>query len=244
MSLITDRDITRITDANVHPTTSNYIKLLLNPYIEALNTAFSIESVVEWVPLALGSIIPTKKLEFIPNNLSQVKNYIKEELLKEFLKSINNNVIFYKGDNLILPWDVKESMSFEDVYLEKFGVTKGDFTLPVIINNQYEHQMNEETAMGLLLYSYVSGNPIDIKVYGVQITPDYYQEPNRYTKLCSNARRSEYSILIEEHTYCFITLEFLQGFATGASWFNDDHRKYWTNLISYELDPKGIQVTF
>ena len=88
--------------------------------------------------------------------------------------------------------------------------------------------------------------PIQVRIFGIPFTNDYFLNPegNRYTKLCNNARRTEYSVNIGGVTYCFITVAFMQGFATGASWFDDDHHNYWSNLISYEIDPNGSQVNF
>ena len=250
-------------DLLLHPTSIAYLQFLLSPYAQALETATTVESVINWIPEALPGIIRGTPVTTAVNDLSKLKggltdgpefvalakNIVIDELIKRLVKAVYDDVLFYKGDNVILPWDIKESMFFDDFLAQRFGVVKGDSTLPVEVvvgSSRYTHNFSEELTMGLLLYSLLSQTPLAIFVFGIPLTKDYFLDPqgNRYTKLCSNARRPEYSVQIAGVTYCFITVSFMQGFSTGASWFNDDHHRYWTNLISYEHDPSGVQVSF
>jgi hypothetical protein len=66
-------------------------------------------------------------------------------------------------------------------------------------------------------------------MFNIPFSNNYFLNPegNRYTRFCYNARRTEYSVVIGEVSYCFITPEFMRGFATGASWYDEDHHKYW-----------------
>ena len=268
MNRLSALNITQITsqispNLVLHPTSIAYLQFLLTPYAQALDTALTVDSVINWIPQALPGIIREIPVTTAVNNLSRLKggltdgpefvdlakNTVVDELIKRFVKAVDDDILFYKGDNVILPWDIKESMFFDDFLGQRFGVVKGDGTLPVEVvigNSRYTHNFSEELTMGILLYSLLSQTSIQIFVFGIPFTNDYFLDPrgNRYTKLCHNARRPEFSVEISGATYCFITTAFMQGFATGASWFNDDHHRYWTNLISYEQNPLGVQVTF
>ena len=49
-----------------HPTTIAYIQILLTPYAEALGQAQDVESIRQWVPLALkGELLLTFKLSLL-----------------------------------------------------------------------------------------------------------------------------------------------------------------------------------
>lgn len=248
---------------SLHPTSISYIQALITPYAQVLDTATTVDSIINWVPQALERLVYANSVINAIDELSRLKSGLREgpefletakrtvidDLIRRMIRAVNNDILFYKGDNVILPWDIKESMFFDDTLAQKFGITKGDDNLPVdvtIENNVYTHQFNEELTMGLLLYSLVAQKPIRIQIFGIPFSYDYYLNPdgNRYTKLCHNARRSEFSVIIGGITYCFITAHFMQGFATGAGWFGDDHRLYWSELISYEAGPSGIRVNF
>ena len=247
----------------LHPTSIGYIQNLITPYAQILDQANSVKDVTDWIPKALPLLVSPISVDIAVDKLVKLKGGIKEGtefvqlakntvvniLIGTIISSVDNDIIFYKSDNMILPWDIKESMFFHNNLLESFGIVKGDNKLPVEIiidNKSYEHQLTEEFTMGLLLYSLVAQKPIHIKLFGIPLSYDYFLNPqgNRYTKFCSDARRTEYSVVIGGVNYCFITPDFMQGIATGASWYNDDHHKYWTDLISYEINPKGVLVNF
>jgi len=250
-------------DIILHPTSIAYIQSLLSPYAQVLDQASSVNHIIDWLPKALPGLIDIKSLNTPIEDLSRLKgglndgpefvqlakSIIIDKLISRLIISVNDDILFYKGDNMILPWDILESTSFDDTLRERLGILKGQQSLPVQIiieNIIHNHEFTEEFTMGLLLYSLVSQKPLQILLFGIPLNNDYFLNPNgnRYTKFCHNARRTEYSIIIGGVNYCFITIGFIHGFITGASWYNDDHHRYWSNLISYEMDPKGIQVNF
>lgn len=251
-------------DIILHPTSIGYIQSLVTPYAKVLDTAINVESIKAWIPQAVGTLIPVGIVNTTLANLSKLKGGITEgpefiELAKGTVidtlisKIINQDVftdvIFFTDDNVILPWDIKTAIFFHEPVMIAFGVLKGEPTLPtevVIQGRSFTYEASDELVAGLLLYSLMSGNKYDVNMFGIPFSTDYFLNPqgNRFTKFCSNRRKPEYSVKIGGVTYCFTTTDFMQGLATGALWFNDDHHKYWTDLITYENLPEGEPLVF
>ncbi|CAH6420183.1 Hypothetical protein HVR_LOCUS1118 [uncultured virus] len=251
-----------LNDIVLHPTSIAYIQTLIGPYAKVLDTATSVTAIRMWIPQALLNVVSVSDLDTAIEDLSKLKGGLKDgpefvELAKsriidilvvKLIADVDRDVLFYKGDNYVIPWDIKESLFFHETMAAIFGITKGDEDLPVEIiidGMSHTHNFTEEFTMGLLLYSLMAQRNFEIRLFGIPFSKDYFLNPNgnRYTKFCSNRRQTEYSVNIGGVKYCFITVAFMQGFATGAEWYKDDHHKYWSDLTSYD-DFKGRLITF
>lgn len=268
MNYLTTSNILRVSNnilknSTLHPTSIAYIRSLISPFAEVISGAITVQSIIEWIPQVLPGLISIEEINNDMKELNKIKGGITEgpdfvqiaissvikQLIIKLLAGLEFDVKFHKGDNIILPWDIQDHTYNNPVLQEKLGIVRFNDKLPVRINidrNIYDHQFNEEFTMGLLLYSLVAQKPFKIIMFDVDLSNDYFLNPqgNRYTKFCSNARRTEFSVIISNVTYCFLSASFIQGFSTGASWYNEDHHIYWSNLISYEMNSKGVHVNF
>lgn len=48
--------------------------------------------------------------------------------------------------------------------------------------------------------------------------------------------RKNFTVIIGETLYTFVSPEFMQGFATAAQWAGLDHHQYWKDLVHHTVD--------
>lgn len=247
----------------LHPTSIAYIQDVITPYAKVLDTATDIDGIKAWLPLVLSGVVGPRAIDTAVDELAKLKGGLREGpeflelakkavvdvMIRRLISNVEADIIFITGDNEVLPWDIKESIILDENLRKALKITQGYTMLPVevIINDKsFTHEFTNEFTCGLLLYSLMSRNNFIIRLFGIPFNNNYFLNPqgNRYTKLCLNKRKPDYSILIGGVTYCFVTTDFIQGFATGALWFNDDHHKYWSNLISYVENRHGAPLEF
>lgn len=98
-----------------------------------------------------------------------------------------------------------------------------------------------------MIFGIVSGFNYPIQIFGTDFTFNYH---SRYLvkRTGITNRITGFTIIIGDSLYKFNTLEFLQGFATGAFWVNQitgetsvDHHRYWKHLQSQLTNNYGYQ---
>lgn len=163
-------------------------------------------------------------------------------------------------DTYILPWDIKSTISSDSELSQMFNIKfnpwlssrlhnrelnrlyniNKDDTLPVMItinNNPFGYKLSLDFITGLMLFSDISGYNFPITIFNIPFNLDYIKKNNssRYIKEIISDRYN-FTINIGDKGYKFNTLEFLQGFATGAFWSGVDHHLYWNHLRASALN--------
>ena len=253
----------------IHPTSVAYIQDLVGPYAEALDVATDVDSIFTWLPQALGPIYSESIADSIGGAIDEYRGIMgddasnaqlvevaKEKVVFELSRTLILTGLFMavpKDGSYILPWDIRDGIEQDDDLRDILGLREGDRLLPVevIINGtSYTHRFSEEFTLGLLLYTLFTQNPYILRISGVVFTNEYFapQRRNRLTEACSQSHTRRYSVQIPAlaggSQYCFDTPDFMQGFATGAMWYNDDHHNYWNSLVDYGLGPEGVPIYF
>ena len=247
-----------------HPTTIAYIQTLLTPYAEALEPAQDVESIRQWVPLAFkGELINhalsemNKAIEAAEANntdaLSAGKVAAIEHLVAEIIEISGNNARQFEA-TIVLPWDVQASVSDDIELSEMLNITKGDNRLPVTVTigpQSFTHMLTRDFTVGLLAFSLAAGVDFNITMFETPFSADYFVEDDDkhtgYVYYDGLALQSMFTVDINGKTYTFITPDFMQGFATGASWSGVDHHVYWSELTRHfneAGDPQITKLTF
>lgn len=240
-----------------HPTTVAYIQYLVRPYNEAINYAQDIESITRWVNLEFpGNLSKYAIIEMNKailqnrgaiDSLSVAKNAVIEYILVELLE-VSGNRARDEHDIVVLPWDVQIMIGFDKELTIMFNIAKGDVMLPVTVmiqNQPFQHMLSMDFVTGLLVFYYASNNPINITMFNVPITNDYFITdgfPDLNSRYIID-RFTFFTVDVSDIRFKFDTSDFMQGFATGASWKHVDHHKYWTNLMSHTHNA-STQITF
>jgi len=255
---------------NIHDTSAAYIDYLLKSVLEPISNAINKQQIITWMANNFGLNISdslqvemkNKEMDII-NTFLQRGNFTSEEeekvgnlllqdpkdiifdyLIKQIIKSTVRTIKV----NTFLPWDIRTSIGNDQLLSNLLNLPPADIrqvTLPVnvSIDREYVLDMTEEFTCGLLLYSdvaHISFRTRGIRMFGADFYSSYMAGNNRFTH---NTRKT-YSVKVANRVYNFNTIEFMQGFATGALWSGTNHRDYWSDLIDYSNDPAGVKVEF
>ncbi len=221
-------------DIELHPSVIAYIKLLLEPYAQAITGASS-DAIINWIPLAfpgnianglMGEIRDVNSHNFTGDRRERaIKRNIMDRLIhylvtagyRDMLRNINTSMN---------PWNILNGILKDDDLRTLFQYTPNMDKLPISVSINgtfYDFDMNMEQAMGLLLFGVTSGFNFQIYVFGQILTPDLTSSDpgNFYNK---------FVVVVGNQSYGFKTPDFMQGFQTGADWMGVDHHRYWSNL--------------
>lgn len=253
-------------DLHPHASTVAYIQTLLSPYATAVEGAVTVESITQWIPQVLPTILSehaAAEMEReirksgaanrnIPEILVLAKQAFIEYLVAE-LAELSGNVAQEEGDGyIILPWDVLKAIRDDPEFSVVFKITPQDTTLPVTVTLKgvnTNRNMSVELAMGILLFA----NTIrlvnyELSMFGIRLS--YYEllDPDdlrslRYITDNFNRLKRPFTVDIGNVIYGFMTPEFMQGIVTGANWVGVDHHPYWKDLRSYSTGPRGELVS-
>lgn len=255
------------------PTTIAYARSLLVPYQEALAQSDDPEALKQWVTQAFPQSIresilneiEAEELEAVETdemvkalNLpggnwgDQIRSLILGNMANALLLNIDDLHVANETDVAALPWDLVEAI--DDEWAPLFGIDKANKTLPVTVTigpQQFTHPMTLEQAMGLLLFSKVSGVNFQPMMFGQALSYFEDQDENgagtehaRFNVSNSSSHFPGYRVTVGGHVYQFMTPDFMQGFKTGAMWTGVDHRSYWSNLQRWRTPtaiPKTLQ---
>lgn len=229
------------------PTTIAYARTLLAPYQQALAQSDDPQALKQWVTQAFPQSLQEYILEEIkaeevdPNGEisgDEIRSLILRSMANALLTDIEGMHIANETDVATLPWDLVEAI--EPEWAPLFGIDKANKTLPVTVTigpQQFTHPMTMEQAMGLLLFSKVSGANFQPTMYGAALV--YFDDQDENGEGTEHARFNvsdfpsqfpAYRVTAGKHVYQFKTPDFMQGFATGAMWAGVDHHAYWSNL--------------
>lgn len=262
MNVLTVDNIKRIgsqvqPDYDVHPTTIAYVQQLLKPYAAALEPA-GLDGIKQWIPLAfpaevakhaeeaLTKAVDTKTAEFTGDLTPEMQlalDVVAKETVIDYLVAdlleMAGKATREKGDHTMLPWDLKRGIAGDKELSTLFGITPEMKQLPVTVivgAQKFTHELTEELAMGLLLFSDASVGKTDfnITMFDVPFTTEYIVAPETRFQTEDGAYKKDFSVIVGGKSYGFNTPDFMQGFATGAKWANVDHRAYWKDLTQYK----------
>lgn len=233
----------------VHPSSIYYIQNLLLPYAEELDLLQTPEAIWDW----LWPRFHRETNRMITESLSDTENVIlvRNEILDKLVFMISMNVSDQQNKVDILPWSVQDAV-MDDQLLNSLAWNIGDKVMdlsygfdPVPNTRKLEvsimlrgkpnitESVTEEFAIGLLLFSKISGLIIQIGIFMGALDSNYFVRDgeDRLTKYNYITDDSRYMFTVGESVYVFSTNDFMQGFATGALWLGDDHHHYWSNLM-------------
>jgi len=240
----------------------SYIKELLQPFVLGLNNIETVEAIKAWTYTILTpelskyavSSIDTEIRNRDPEPVKIVlcaRNAIFQYLVAEIIE------LLFANGTILLPWDIQTAIGSDPELSKIFGILKDQKVLPVTISidgNQFKHLISLEFICGLsvMLLSHTAGTKIDIYMSDVLFSKDYVnvskfisEYPSNYemgqSPIHSRISDSNFSIIVDNTKYYFDTGDFVQGFATGASWLNVDHRQYWKDLRDRS---QNINITF
>jgi len=271
MDILSDDFIMQLANAaniRLHGSSVKYIKLLLEPFV---NTDQILMLVSARFPRKnsseLSQIINYNAGAMLLTDRMTRNNHI-QDVSVQTLQTIKMTIIEYmiililgvlrrspmSNIETVFPWDVKSAMS-EDEALSKIMeiqfVNTFEVVLPVNLvvgAQQFTLNVTLEFVFGLLLFSFISRIDFNITMYGVKFFPDYMAPDNitRFTNFKRGPRTlTNYTIEISGGTYGFESLNFIEGFISGALWTGVDHHLYWKNLRDYSLDDmNGKEITF
>lgn len=172
-------------------------------------------------------------------------------LIEEVLNLTGNYIRDQYQDNVILPWDIQYIINIDmalriliyDFDPNNLNTRTMPNTLPVNIyynNNEYQHELIREFAMGLLVFINASKCHIQASMFNAPliITNRFVvTDPNKYYGWIVKIGDNNYSLNDKG------IADFMQGIITGANWCGVDHHQYWSNLFMMD-DDKYIPMTF
>ena len=230
-----------------------YLRQLLLPYIEAMGTAETVESLYTWMNnLFNADILQQINAEF--NNIrpevltvQKVKEAIIVGLLAAILDDINEDT--YVG-SFITPWDIKtllEKESHRDI-ARFFGIPTNEreninvnislLPVTVTINRQtFVHDMTYEHVLGILAFYrlILQQHPLSMYRFRFEDFDDILLE--RSNQRHYMFMQSGYTVNVGPDIYMFYDSEFMRGLLTAAMWLNVDPHMYITNLMEWTMQP-------
>jgi hypothetical protein len=132
-----------------------------------------------------------------------------------------------------------------------FDDENGHVWLPVTVTangQRFTHLMTKWMALGLVLFSRISGFDFAPEMFGVPFS--YFDDTARHRifEYPWTEGPSGYHITIERKDYCMSNMVpinyFLQGFSTGALWAGVDHHNYWSNFFYSGAGGVVVDLTF
>lgn len=258
-------------DNKYHASTIAYVQTLLKPYAEAIETATSVDGIAQWVPLALpGELAKHANSEMnkfvgkvrngedtTRDEVTAAKTAVIEYLIAEILELAGNETR-NAYDVTSFPWDVQLGIAKDEELSKMFGVVLGTDTLPVTVSvgpQKFTHMLSFDFVAGLLLFSHpsVDNRDFHVTMFEVPLDPSYMVPRDNedttfrysYDEAGDHGYLQNYTVKAAGRQFTFRTPAFMQGFATGASWINVDHHKYWTELKDYTGESEeGVPVSF
>lgn len=167
-----------------------------------------------------------------------------EKIIESILINVSAGYATVKSkveyENLTLtPWDLLESSLI--LFPPQFAPPK--LSVEVMINGEsFIHELNMDTAMGILLFAKTAEVNFQMIMYGTPVTYFNEGEDDIYLRYDKYPTEDESSLRMEgsERRYYFFGTDFLQGIKTAAGWFGLDHHAYWNDL----RDIDGNQLDF
>lgn len=223
-----------------HNCTIGYLKQILNNFFIEINSLTNILSIFNWVKNTLPESLSSKlsdNIESILNNTFEDIQIIKDIIITFLIYNIVEHLpnILKDSDKVVLPWDILHEIVTNCSLSLAFNINdlNDEPKLPVniktVTGGSSIKMLSQNFFGGLLLFASINNNCI-ISMYGSYFSSDYMKNGNNRF---NNREYGIYNVEIENFSYSFDSLDFLQGFITGASLVNDDHRKYWKNLTIY-----------
>jgi hypothetical protein len=220
---------------SLHHTSIRYLEFLMTPIINRLNQIIIYADFEYWIEQNL----PRGYISLINDNIDtlyedptpiHMKNEILNTIIAGILDLTHSDIIATHYDTIILPWDIQYTI-ITDVELNSIFHFPRINQLPVslIINNvRYNHVLEEETTIGILLFIYLSQTNVQIEMFGVLFTTDYLTQ--RLTRYKHRRKNRYYQVITNNGRFEFLSPFFIQGFISCAGWEGLNHRQYWTHL--------------
>lgn len=215
MNALTETYIINLLDlinsnTKIHVTAIAYLQILLKPYGQALESAVTMESIIDWIPEVLPETLASLAFQQLDDNKSieENKTMIITYLLTEIMEDVQSGTE-------ITPWNIQNKIINDEELSQIFDV---EYDLPVVVTvgpNQFTHLVTEELTLGLLLFSslYSGINIYHLSMFNLSLIDLSFPLDGKYTFIVDNKK------------YKFNTIEFLQGFITGALWLSIDYHK-------------------
>jgi hypothetical protein len=233
----------------VHPSSIYYIQNLLLPYAEELDLLNNQKDIWEWI----WPRFHRETVRRITESLSDTENVIllRNEVIDQLVFLIIGNVSDQVNTVDILPWSVQDAVMDDELlnslpwnigdkamdisggYVPRPNTRKLEVSILLRGKGKFTDSFTEEFTIGLLLFSKISGFIVYIGIFMSALDSDYFLRDgeDRLTKYNYQTEDSRYMVTVGESVYAFSTNDFMQGFATGASWLGVDHHDYWSNLM-------------
>ena len=224
--------------------TLNYLLQLLIPIEQTLSQLITKDQFESW---AENNIYEYSYLvfEYLDDKKEDYQNdHLVLHILNVIAKLIIHNAHkISKGwsykSSYVLPWDIQSSIHY--LQLDKlFKMKSNDDKLPVILTSEGDScnlLLTEDFLMGLLLSYYMGQSDINVTMFDYPITIEMLID--RYLD-----QEHDFGVIIDDDQYSFYSLDFMNGFVTGAGWLGLNHYEYWSDLKDYRENDEGINITF
>lgn len=143
--------------------------------------------------------------------------------VKHIYSAITNHI--FTQNIKITPWDIQDALWSYPHLASKYHINNSGL-LPVTITfdkQSFIHNLSKDFTFGMLFYSFFSKNPLSIYMFD---RPFFFSLKNTgYDSFCTDPHK-EYAISINSVEYCFLSLDFLQGWNTAKNWSFDTSKLY------------------
>ena len=216
---------------NIHPLTVVYINHLLQPYVEALSQADSVESLIPWIE----QVDPENAPEIISGFEGKELEDCKNDILYDLASNLNVG-----GEDYKTPWDISSSLNEKAIRL--FGQSSTE--LPIIIttgDNSFQHELSQELTYGILVA--LNNNPnFSVSLFGHELSRDEFDFI--YVKNNDEETRERFVVNHNGQLIAFGTNEFIQGVITAADWLDVDPHTLVTDLRYVDGDYNVTRYNF
>lgn len=198
-----------------------YMNSLLEPYVEALTAADTMEAIRQWVPLVLPGALGQELLDEI-EDVEDV-GAAKLSVLRFF-----GEMILLPQPERITPWTLASVRNDELTRL--FGPASETLPVTAVVGpNNFAHNLSEEFTHGIL-HGIQDVAGFSLHLFGLRLTLDFF--PDR-------KEGAPYTAAVQGADVDFNTPDFIQGVSTAAMWRNVDPHTLVTKLVQNGVDETG-----
>jgi hypothetical protein len=221
MSAITEDTIkSYFTEQNIEiqKSAAMYICNLLDKLYSDFGAITEVSEFLAKLPKNVAEKYKSQIEQVLTNTEYTMYSYLIGSLLNDLLVSS----IDEKIDNSFIrtPWDIKKGIIKNEILSEMFP-TETTPTFDVVIKyngDKFSYEMTEEFAYGMLTwfsnFTEEHNNILYIGAYPIELLHNN-EFNNKFISVDDNAQPTNYSCFINDYTYKFDSLDFINGFTTG-----------------------------
>jgi len=225
-----------LTNGSLSSSGLQYLVSLLQPYVDEINKAETVDQIRDWLPKVFGAqwyqnFIKDHKVLLMNNNVQVAKGAITKYFLDSIIEEMNIHLLNYTTKYLF-PWDVRALLldSREYNVVKLFGLSPFTNTIPVtiMINGQSQnYELSQDFIIGLLTVG-----DFEIYINGVLLSDEDKNYLISQYKIADD-KAPHYSARLNGQLTHFQTKDFLRGYMSGLSWRG-------LNYNEYVKDPKMV----